>query len=133
MRDALLGSPALMDGDLWVVNIRLARVLAATIPSGNSVVVRLRLALTTLINAPCTFPVLPVSWVTPIIDISSISRPWPVSYIYVGHGPHGSELNPSPWGSPFSNPSTGDCGSGTSFSAYANDRADIQSWLRPLV
>ena len=39
-----------MDGPLWGSDVRLARVLASTIPSGDASVVRLRLELMDLIN-----------------------------------------------------------------------------------
>ena len=123
-----------MDGPIWGGNLRLARVLAATIPSGDANVVRLREDLITIVDIPETFPVLPVQWVTPVIDITIIERPWPVQYIYVGHGPHGCGSNPSPWGSPYSDPSvTTECGDADLFLAYANDRADLLTWLSPLV
>ena len=89
MREALLGASSQMDGPIWGGNVRLARVLAATIPSGDANVVRLREDLITIVDIPENCPVLPVQWVTPVIDITTIERPWPVQYIYVGHGPHG--------------------------------------------
>ena len=60
--------------------------------------VSLRKDLANLINIPEHFPVLPNSWVTPVFDFATVDRPWPLTYVYVGHGPHGCGSNPSPWG-----------------------------------
>ena len=46
-----------MDGPLWGRDVRLARVLAATIPSGDATVVRMRQEVIDLINAPENLPV----------------------------------------------------------------------------
>ena len=38
---------------------------------------------------------------TLILLLTVRGQPWPASYVYVGHGPCGCGLNPSPWGSPY--------------------------------
>ena len=101
MRESLLGSHALMDGPLWTNNLGMARVLAATIPSGNPSVVQLREDLASLLSGPTRYPMVPANWTTQVINISTIERPWPSNYIYIGHGPRGSGFNPSPWGPRF--------------------------------
>ena len=77
--------------------MKLARVLAATIPSGDATVVRMRQEVIDLINVPEHFPVLPADWVTQVFDGSNLERPWPAQYVYVGLGACGSGVNPSPW------------------------------------
>jgi hypothetical protein len=125
MRDSLLGAPTVMDGPLWGRDVRLARVLAATIPSGDATVVRLRLELMELVNITENFPELPANWATQVVDGSSLERPWPAQFIYIGSGNSLNGLNPSPWGSPFADANR--------FIAYAGDRADVMTWLCPLV
>ena len=111
MREALLGASSQMDGPIWGGNVRLARVLAATIPSGDANAVRLREDLIAIVDIPEISPVFPVQCVTLVIDITIFESPWPVQYIYVGHGRHGCGSNPSAWGSPYSDPSvTTECG-----------------------
>ena len=78
----------------------MARAFAATMPSGDDVVVELRMELAVMISIPDTLPVVPALWETSVYDAASLQRPWPLHYIYVGHGPVGSGFNPSPWGSP---------------------------------
>ena len=125
MRDSLLGAPTVMDGPLWRRNVKLARVLAATIPFGDATVVRMRQEVIDLINAPDNFPVLLADWVTQVFDGSNLERPWPAQYVYVGLGACWSGVNPFPWGSPFDDANL--------IIAYAGDRADVLTWLCPLV
>ena len=119
-----------MDGPLWSTNLPLARALAATMPSGDALIVELRLELATIIDVPDSLPTLPAAWVTSVFDAAILQRPWPLHYVYVGHGPLGSGLNPSPRGSPFASPvlSAG-CPYDSRFIQYARERADILQWL----
>ena len=133
LRESLLGSPGIMDGPLWASNGAMACVLAATIPSGCSNIVRLRDELGSIVTEPCQPPKLPVGWRTQVVHFSSIVRPWPSNYVYVGHGPCSSEVNPSPWGSPYRTSSSFDCPYDDRFILYAQDRADIHHWLSSLV
>ena len=126
-------SPAL-DGPLWHANGPLARVLAATIPSGDPVIVDLRMEIGFIIGFTVPDVFLPVEWETPVLNFDDVDRPWPASSIYVGHGPHGCGMNPSPWGSPYASTSMADsCPYDERFILYAEARADVVYWLRPLV
>ena len=122
-----------MDGPLWASNVAMARVLAATILSGCSNIARLRDELGSILTEPSRPPKLPMGWCTQVVQFNTIVRPWPSNYVYVGHGPYSSEVNPSPWGSPFSTSSSLDCPHDDRFIAYAQDRADIHHWLSSLV
>ena len=122
-----------MDGQLWASNVAMARVLAATFPSGCSNVVRLRAELGSILTEPSRPPVLPVGWCTQVVQFNTIVRPWPSNYVYVGHGPYSSGVNPSPWGSPYSTYSSLDCPHDDRFISYAQGRADIHHWLSSLV
>ena len=79
----------------------MARALAATMPSGDALIVKLRLELAAIIGVPDSLPTVPATWETSVFDAATLQRPWPLHYIYVGHGPSGSGFNPSPWGSHF--------------------------------
>ena len=126
-------SPAL-DGPLWHANGPLARVLAATIPSGDPVIVDLRMEIGSIIGLTVPDVFLPVEWETPVLNFDDLDRPWPASSIYVGHGPHGCGMNPSPWGSPYASASMAEtCPYDERFVLYAEARADVVYWLRPLV
>ena len=103
--------------------------LAATIPSGNPSVVQLREDLASLLSCPTRYPMVPANWTTPFINISTIERPWPSNYIYIGHGPRGSGFNPSPWGPPFCTSSIStNCPYDSRFVAYAYSRAVPARW-----
>ena len=95
---SLLGPPHAMDGPLWSSNVALARVLAATMPSGCSIIAAIRDELGSIITGPRSSPTIPPGWCTPVVHFDNVTRPWPPNYIYVGHGPRGSEVNPSPLG-----------------------------------
>lgn len=82
---------------------------------------------------PCEL-VLPCGWETSVFNIAALAQPWPASYVYVGHGPRGCGLNPSPWGSPYASSALCDrCPYDDRFLRYAEARADLLYWLRPLV
>ena len=131
---AILGSSPAMNGPLWSTNLPMARALAATMPSGDAVVVELRTELAAIINVSNNEPMLPAGWDASIFDAVALLRPWPSHCIYVGHGPNGSGFNPSPWGSPYSSPSlAAGCPYDSRFMLYARTRADVIYWLRPLV
>ena len=103
-------------------------------PSGDAIIVGLRRELENIIDVPDTYPTLPASWVTSVFDAEVLQRPWPLHYVYVGHGPNGCGLNPSPWGSPFaSSVASHGCPCDGRFLQYARGRADTMQWLRPLV
>ena len=93
-----------MDGPLWESNSRMALALAASMPVGDPEIVELRLVIDEFLNGDAPAVVMPAAWTTPLYNAATLARPWPANYIYVGHGPIGSGLNPSPWGSPFSVP-----------------------------
>ena len=97
-------------------------------------VVELRRELEIIAGCPENVPTLPSSWVTSIFDADALQRPWSLNCVYVGHGPSGCGLNPSPWGSPFASADiTFGCPDDCRFLQYARGRADINQWLRPLV
>ena len=99
-------------------------------PSGAPLVVNLRRNLRSIIGYEVPEPgVIAVELC--IINIDVVERPWPLDAIYVGHGPLGSGLNPSPWGSPFAIGNT--CERSTAFIGYARQRADARLWLLPLL
>ena len=134
VRTGILGPSPALDGPLWTANGPLARVLAATIPSGEKMVVDLRMEIGSIIGftPPETF--LPDDWETPVFNVANLNRPWPANSIYVGHGPRGCGLNPSPWGSPYASASSANqCPYDERFVLYAEARADVVYWLRPLV
>ena len=121
-----------MDGCLWVTNPPMALTLAASMPSGLAPVVRIRQELREIIGAP----VVPDNGRlvdAAVVDFSGFIRPWPMDFIYVGHGPRGCGVNPSPWGSPFVNADSQLCRRDARFVAYGRCRADRVSWLRPLI
>ena len=103
-------------------------------PSGCSIIASLRDELGTIMSGPRSFPTVPLGWCTPAVHFDSMTRTWPPSFIYVGHGPRGSEVNPSPWGSPFGTSSCSfECPHDDRFVGYALDRADVLHWLSTLV
>ena len=70
------------------------------------------------------------------VDFSTLVVPvnagFASGYVYVGSGCPTNEVNPSPWGSPFSCTSC-DVADMDSFRDYAYSRADAFAWLSPLV
>ena len=97
-------------------------------------VVDLRMELESIIGFAPPELFLPDDWETPVFDFAALAQPWPANYIYVGHGPRGCGLNPSPWGSPYASASLVDqCPHDEQFVRYAEARADLLYWLRPLV
>ena len=123
-----------MNGPLWSSNIRMARTLAATMPSGDAPIVALRREISAFFSVPDSMSMLPAVWETSVYNATSIERPWPAHYIYVGHGPDGSGFNPSPWGSPFTSTAVAvECAYDTRFILYARNKADVKYWLQPLV
>ena len=102
LRCSLLGAEDVMNGPIWSTNPPMARTLAASMPSGAPQLVNLRRSLRMIIGYEEPEPVM-LSMDFCIMDIRVVERPWPLDAIYVGHGPPGSGLNPSPWGSPFVN------------------------------
>ena len=134
VRAGILGPSPALDGPLWLANGPLARVLAATIPSGEKMVVDLRTEIVSLIGFTVPELFLPDDWETPVYNIAALEQPWPANYIYVGHGPRGCDHHPSPWGSPYAPASVADqCPYDERFTVYAEGRADLVYWLRPLV
>ena len=119
-----------MDGPLWSNNPPMARTLAASMPSGAPLVVSLRRSLRDIIGYEDPEPGV-IAVELSIIGIAVVERPWPLDAVYVGHGPIGSGLNPSPWGSPYAVGNS--CGRSALFVNYVRQRADARLWLLPLL
>ena len=118
---------------MWVTNAPMARALAATMPSGDRIVVCLRRRLQTLLrDERCGDPPA-FSMASSVSRVESMERPWPSDAVYVGHGPAESGLNASPWGSPFISSSSSECARSELFVNYARSRADLCEWLAPLL
>ena len=61
-------------------------------------IVSLREELRGLIHGSARPMAAPVALSPSLACVESTPRPWPLDAVYVGHGPIGSGLNPSPWG-----------------------------------
>ena len=122
-----------MDGPLWLSNRPLALALAASFPSGDAHVVRLRTRIGELAGGFSGGWSSIVASVPPLVfSVLSVPRPWPADAVYVGHGPSGSGFAASPWGSPFADSTAAFCSSDHRFEQYAVSRADRIGWLAPL-
>ena len=121
-----------MDGNLWAANPPMALTLVASMPSGLAPVVCIRQELVEIVGA-LDFPDNGRLVDAAVVNVASFVRPWPMDFVYVGHGPRGCGLNPSPWGSPFLDANSQLCRRDARFVAYGRSRADRVSWLRPLL
>ena len=122
-----------MDGPLWLSNRCLALTLAASFPSGDARVVRLRARIGELAGGFSGGWSSIVASVPPLVSsVLSVPRPWPADAVYVGHGPADSGFAASPWGSPYADPLVSSCCADDRFERYAASRADRIGWLAPL-
>jgi hypothetical protein len=133
LRSGLIGVSPGDQGVLWLRNRAMALALAATMPCGSLRFQSIRSRLAPFIALGEHLSSVPLLSTLPsVVPVSTLSRPWPSSVVYVGHGPIGSDLNASPWGSPFLDAHCGTC-SQHDYRSYAMRRADREWWLAPLV
>ena len=110
----------------------MALALAATMPSGDPIIVRIRDALyNALPRQDCIGK--PVVGSASVASFDSSAHPWRGDMVYVGHGPIGTNrVLASPWGNPCLRDIDTVCNC-EGFEDYLWSRCDIREMLAPLV